>query len=562
MAIRQATVLRAAAHAAAWIPFLAAVARSVPGNWRAVGDGASIALRSWNALTAHGPLVGQATRLARGLYDLGPLQYWLLTIPIHLDPVRGVFWGAALWCMAAASITIEAAWSVLGEFGGLAASGTILGALAWMPGLAVKPYWNPWFGMMFFLAALATGWAVICGRRWWWPVLVITASVAAQAHLMYAAASAALVLLALIVGLADGFRGKPGYQWAVTGFIAGIACWIAPLIQQFTSRAGNMTALLHHAGTGQHTGPTFALKALTASTQPPPLWWTSSKSLARLDIARLIDGRSAVFALACLAVTAAAMLAAALWFRSRPLAGLAAISLLTSAAELVTFSSIPVKGNSLSTLSYLTIIMFPAGLLTWLTVGSTVVLIGQQMTNRARARAAGRTEQRDGEEGTGRTEQRDGEEGAVHGRAHRAVRIAGAAAVPLIVAASWPAVAQQASAFPQEAQLVSAINVASRLTERALPSQRVALSVRDTNVHFQRRLTLGLVWALSADGYHPEVSASSALELGPLYVFRGQPMPHVTVLVRSRGISVEVTKAAAGNLRGSSPASLTWPTAR
>lgn len=530
MATRQATVLRAATHVAAWIPFLAAVARSLGDAWRVVGDGASIALRSWDALTAHGPLVGQATRLARGLWDLGPLQYWLLAAPVHLDPGRGVLWGAALWCMAAASVAIEAAWSVLGEFGGFVASGAILGVIAWMPGVAVRPYWNPWFGMMFFLAALATGWAVISGRRWWWPVLVITASVAAQAHLMFAIASAALVLLALVVGLADGFGAKTGYRWAVTGFIAGIACWIAPLIQQFTGRVGNMTALIHHSGTGQRTGLTFALKALTASTQPAPLWWASSQSFRRLDIARLIDGRSAGFALACLAVTAAAMLLAALWLRSRPLAGLASISLLTTAAELVTFSSIPVKDHGFA-LSYLIIIMFPVGLLTWLTVGSTSVLMVRQLANRRRA--------------AGPAERRHDEESAVHALPRRAVRIAGAAAVPLIVVASWPAVAQQASASPQAAQLGSAVRVASRLIERALPGQPVALSVRGANSQFQRRLTLSLVWALSADGYRPKTSPMCAIELGPQYVFQGQPLPHVTVLVHSGRISVGITKVAA-----------------
>ena len=534
MASHQATVLRAATHVAAWTPFLAAGARSMGGAWRVVGDGACIALRSSNALTAHGPLVGQATRLARGLYDLGPLQYWLLAVPVHLDPGRGVLWGAALWCMAAASVAIEATRSVLGGFGGLVASGTIVGVVAWMPGVAVKPYWNPWFGMMFFLAALATGWAVMCGRRWWWPVLVITASVAAQAHLMFAIASAALVLLALIVGLADGFRAKTGYRWAVTGFIAGMACWVAPLIQQFTSPVGNMAALIHHSGTGHRTGLSFALKTLTAWTQPPPLWWTSSQSLQRLDVARLIGGRSAVFAVACLAVTVAAMLLAALWLRSRPLVGVAAICLLATAAQLVTFSSIPVKGSNLSTLNYLTIIMFPVGLLTWLTAGSAFVLMVQQVTNRRRA--AGGAEQRKGEE-------------SANAPTRRAVRIAGAAAVPLIVAVSWSAVAQQASGFPQHDQLVSAVSVASRLTERALPGQQVALSVRGANIHLRRRLTLGLVWALSADGYYPQVSPKWAVELGPRYVFRGQPLPHVTVLVRSGGISVAVRKVAADRPR-------------
>ena len=72
----------------------------------------------------------------------------------------------------------------------------------------MPPSWNPWFGMMFFIAALAAAWAVMSGHRGWWPALVVTASVAAQAHLMFALASVPVVLtvLALIDGPADTVR--------------------------------------------------------------------------------------------------------------------------------------------------------------------------------------------------------------------------------------------------------------------------------------------------------------------------------------------------------------------
>src|SRR5258707_9863543 len=111
---RRVSALGAGALVLAWLPFGFAAARSVATGWRPVSDNAAIALRSWDVLTAHAPLVGQATRLAGGVYDLGPLQYWLLTLPVHVDPLHGVLWGAALWCMVAASLTIEAAWAAAG----------------------------------------------------------------------------------------------------------------------------------------------------------------------------------------------------------------------------------------------------------------------------------------------------------------------------------------------------------------------------------------------------------------------------------------------------------------
>jgi hypothetical protein len=499
------------------MPFLAAVAASVRGSWRVVGDGAVIALGSWNAPTAHGTLLGQATELARGLHDPGPLEYWLLAVPVHLDPVRGVLWGAALWCMAASSLAIESAWSVLGKIGGVLASGTILGMVAWTPGLAIKPYWNPWFGTMFFLATLAAGWAVMSGRRWWWPVLVITASVAAQAHLMFAIASAALVLLALIIGLRDGFLAKASYRWAITGLIAGIACWTAPFIQQFTSPVGNLTALVHDQGAGQRTGLVFALRTLTAFTQPPPLWWRQLRP--GLNLYGLIDARSAVFAVAILALTAAAMLMAVLQLRSRHLASLAAISLLASVAALVTFSHIPSTSHDLDRLSYLMIVMFPVGLLIWLTVGSAFVLTGRQVINRLRATTAGRAEPHGRQQGT------------VRAWTRWAVRGAGAAAVPLIVLASLPAVVQVAPGFPGDAQRARLVSIATQLIERALPSQQITLSVVTASKPDRYRVTQGLRWALTGDGYNPEPGVRSA---------RSRPIPQVTVLVRGNRIAVEV----------------------
>ena len=518
--ISRAMVLRVATHIAAWLPFLAVMASSRRGEWRVVGDGAGIASRSWGVLAGHVPLVGQPTQLARGVYDPGPLQYWLLALPVHIDPVRGVLWGAALWCMVAASLAIEAAWSVLGGAGGLLASGTILWMVAWTPKLATKPYWNPWFGALFFVAALAACWAVMAGRRWWWPAGVITASVAAQAHLMFAVASAALVFLALIVGLVDAFRAKAGYLWALIGLCAGMGCWAAPFLQQFTSRHGNLTALLHAQGIGRRTGFSFALKTLTASTQPPPLWWPVHQAAS---VARLIDGRSAVVAVAVLGVTAAVVLLAMFELRSRPLAALAAVSLLADAAALVTFSHIPARNVDLAKLGYLIIVMFPVGLLAWFTVGSAVVLTVWEVSVRLRGRAAGHAEPH------------DGHPGAARAWARWAAGAAGIAAVPLIVLGSFPGAVQRMAAFPANAQQAKAVSAVSRMIERATPSQPIALAVAGANVHYCRRLGLGIAWALDANGYHPD------LDKRPTHERR---MPQVTILLQSTGIDVDITSAA------------------
>jgi hypothetical protein len=491
---------------------VAAVAVSARRPWQVVGDGAMIALRAWGT-TAHVPLVGQRTELGHGLHDPGPLEYWLLAAPVHIDPARGVLWGAAVCCMAAASLAIEAAWSVLGRIGGVAACGAILAMIAWRPGVAIKPYWNPWFGAMFFLATLATGWAVMSGRRWWWPVLVVTASVAAQAHLMFALASAGVVLVALIAGLADASGTNTSYRWAVTGLAAGVGCWAAPFIQQLTSRHGNLAALLaQQHGSGRRTGFAFALNTFTAATRPPPLWWPLPR-LHLLDAAQLLGGRTAVFAGAVLTVTAAALFAALFQLRSRPLAAIAVISVLTSAAALVTFSQIPRTRDSLGRLFYLVTVMFPVGLLIWLTIGSALVLTGQQVIKRRQPR---------------------GWQRGLAGSCPRwVIHGASAATVAVIVLAAVPGVMQPNPGFPGDARRSGLVVAADRLIDRALPTQRMTLSVLAASKPDRYRLRVGLVWALTSDGYRVGLTTRPGHQ---------PPMTHATVLLHGGTITMAITK--------------------
>jgi hypothetical protein len=514
------TALRAVAHLAAWLPFVLGPARLIRDGWRPVGDEAAIALRSWNSLSAQGPMVGQATRLAHGVFDPGPLEYWLLAIPVHLDTTHGVLWGAVLFCLVGCSLAVEAAWSVLGPAGGLCASGLIVGVTLWMPSIAVTPSWNPWFGMVFFIAALAAAWAVMSGHRGWWPVLVVTASIAAQAHLMFTVPSGILAVLALIVGLADSIRGRLGYWWALVGLIAGAACWSAPLIQQFTSPDGNLGLLLRSSGatTGPRTGGAFSLRALSAAVQPVPIWW---KSMQPTAIYQLISHRSAGFAVAVLVLLAVAAVMAVRPLRCRPLGALAVVTLVISLGSLVTYSGIPVHNTSLNTLGYLIVMLFPIGVLSWLVVGSWAVLTGRLVLRQlASTRLAGR---------------------AVPG----AGPLAGLAAAALVAVGAVLALPLQGPTVHEVTSdpAMAATRTASRQIVRKLPGQPIALSVHDFDATAVGRLTLGLTWAITPAGFHAEITHSRlARELGDRYVFRGQAIPKVKVRVRRHGTSVAVTR--------------------
>ncbi len=528
--LRRATLLRVIAHLAAWLPFVTGTVRLVRDGWFPLGDNAAIALRSWNSLTAHGPLVGQATRLAHGVFDPGPLEYWLLAIPVHISPTHGILWGATICCMAAVSVAIEAAWAAGGELAGLAASALTIGMVLWLPAIAVPPSWNPSFGAIFFLAALAAAWAVLCGHRGWWPALVVTASIASQAHLMFALASVTLVLLTLVVGVIDTVRSKParataGYRWVIIGVLLGVACWIGPFIQQFTSRDGNLSKLIANSesGLGPRTGWVFAVKAISAAVQPVPLWWKSSLSAGR--IASEISAHSpwpGVIALLILVVAIAAALGP---LRSRRLAALAAVTLVLSLGALVTYSSIPVRPTTLLTLAYLIMLILPLGVGCWLVTGTLIVLTVRWAQSRARAR--------DGAAAPG----------WLPPRWATGTVIAGAVVVAALAALSLP---RQSGAvrYVMKDPALAVTRAAASEIEHKLPGQHVALIVQDEDENLDGRVTVSLTWALTPSGFHAEVTKTKlARELGSSYVYHGRTMKLVTVVIRDGHVTVHVTKA-------------------
>lgn len=519
---RRGLVLRAVAHLAVWFVFADAAVRAVRGGWRPVSDAAVIAIRSWDVLTAHGLLVGEATRLAHGVYDLGPAEFWLLALPVRIDPAHGVLWGAALWCVVAGSLAIEAARAAAGQIGVLVTSGMILGIVAWSPKAAMLPYWNPWFGMMFFLAALAASWAVLSGHSAWWPVLAVTGSVAAQAHLMYALAAACLLMIGFVAVVVDS-RRSGRYRWAVAGTLAGLACWLAPLIQQFTVHSGNISRLLGvlRAGGTASAGLGFGLRALAAGTQPPAYWWMPSIEALHLSD---IEHRPAWFGAAQLVALVLLLLVAVLVLRSRRAAALVGLSLVTALSVVETFAGIPAWNivRPVTDLSYLLAPLFPMGALFWLSVLYVVALV----VARARDRVPARSGQRRKPVSAGKPG------GAMRSRL---LRLAGP--ISVVLAASlgvWAAThigGALANQRPARREIVSA---AGAITRR-LPAQRVALTVVAPGKMYGRQVTLGLAYLLRSDGFAPEITPALAFQIAPAYYYRGSAIVRVRVIIHRGG---------------------------
>jgi hypothetical protein len=273
------------------------------------------------------------------------------------------------------------------------------------------------------------------------------------------------------------------------------------------------------AATGPRTGGAFSLKALSAAMQPVPIWWKSPRQLTA--IYQMISHRPTGFAVAVLILLAVAAVMAVWPLRCRPLGALAVVTLVISLGSLVTYSGIPVHYTTLNTLSYLIVMLFPIGVLSWLVVGSWAVLTGRLVFRQlATTWLAGR---------------------AVPG----AGLAAGLAATALVAVGAILALSLQGPTVRNVTSdpAMATTGTAARQIVRELPGQPIALSIHDFNMAALGRLTLGLTWALTPDGFRAEIMHTRlARELGDRYVFRGEPIPLVNVRVRQHGTSIAVTK--------------------
>src|ERR1700691_2744737 len=94
-------IARIGSHVLIWAIVLVPAVVEMMRGWRPlIGDDATITLRSFQVFSLHPPLVGMHSDLTAPpghiLYDLGPLQFVLLSIPVHIDHLQGGLWGSAL----------------------------------------------------------------------------------------------------------------------------------------------------------------------------------------------------------------------------------------------------------------------------------------------------------------------------------------------------------------------------------------------------------------------------------------------------------------------------------
>jgi hypothetical protein len=362
--LRLPSAIRIASHLTIWLVVIVPAAVLAAHGWRPTEDDAMTALRSWWVFSDHTPLVGMASTAVSGshqAFGLGPLQFWLLAIPVHLDRSQGLLWGAYFWCGLVLSLAIEAAWKTRGWVGSLAVALVTID-LAWRTPTFNDLVTNPNFGLVFLVATVAFAWAVAEGKLQWWPVMVFSGSVAAQSHLFYLFPAVALVVTAPLIAIA--VHRPPRYRWLGVGLVLGAFCWVVPIGQEVFGHPGNISVLL--GGQSAHVGIGFGLRTLSMAGSAHPIWGSSYPYFIAVTnratdyVNRFSTAWGVVVLLLPIAVAVIA------WWRGRrPLAIVATIGAVLAVTTLVTFSSFP-AGTELGASVYLIPSLWLVGMVVWI----------------------------------------------------------------------------------------------------------------------------------------------------------------------------------------------------
>jgi hypothetical protein len=370
---RVARIARIGSHVVIWTIVLVPTVIEMVRGWRPLlGDDATITLRAYQVFSLHPPLVGMhsdAQIPGHILYDLGPLQFVLLTVPVHIDHLQGALWGSTLLLGLVLSVAVEAMWSVRRWLACVLVA-LAVADLAWtVPSVFGHQLWNANFGLVFLLASIVLAWAVALGSFGWWPVLVFTASVTVQAQLFYALVAVSLVIVCPFLG--GWYSGRPQrFRWLMIGVGVGILCWLPTIIQEVFGSFGNMTGLLT-ARRQASMGIDFGLRNLGGIAWPGPLplrQYDPNTSFSSLGSKPAVAGVVVLVVIAVIAGVAAR-------YKHKDLAVLATIGLICSGCVAVDFASLP--RVNVGSLPWLVTMLWLVAYLWWLVLAWAVVEVAR-----------------------------------------------------------------------------------------------------------------------------------------------------------------------------------------
>jgi hypothetical protein len=358
-------VARAATLVAA-LPIAVAGVRGTVRGWVPTGDDGYSAVRAWDVLSTHLPLLGTwssaSTYTGHEINHPGPLQFDLLAVPVRL---LGHDAGTSLGITAINAVSVVLVGWLLARRLGPATAALAMGLsalLSWSMGSEML--YDPWSQhapLLPFALFLVAAWCALARDTIALPVLVVAGAYAFQTHLSYSLLVPGITMLVLAVLLARRqFR-----RVALTGAV-GLLVWAQPLAEQLTGGGeGNIAGLLRSADHGMRTpGWGKAIRAFGGTIAVPPMWLPPSFGSPSFDLRG--DGRPTGLAAGALVVLVAA-LATLGWraFRrgSEAVAAGTAAALAGLALGFVTTLRMPLPLGMVPTYSRF---MWPLGMVAWL----------------------------------------------------------------------------------------------------------------------------------------------------------------------------------------------------
>lgn len=388
---RLQVAFRLVCHVAAELPLLIIGIQDLAHGWLPLSDNAATAWRSYLVFTPHTPLVGHEI-VGFLPYGPGPLQNWLLAVPVRLNPAQGPLWGSVLFGIVAVALGVEAGWSVARRAGALAVALGMLVLFITQWQVLVDPVWNASFGAIWFLASLATGWASASGRLRWWPATVLAASITAQCHEL---PLLSVMCVALVSGVVGAFRewrtvGRASSKWLLVGAAVGIAVWIPPIVQQLTHHPGNFTLLWRASHSHVATyGIAKGFGELGAMTRPIPFWLHKVPGTSLANVNFVFDYLAGPEWWGVTVVVLLGGVAVASWLAERAtLAALSTVSFVASLTMVLVLAAYP--ESQWISLVYLEMFIAPVGMAAWLTLLWSMIEVVRRLLAATRIRSVER----------------------------------------------------------------------------------------------------------------------------------------------------------------------------